>query len=181
MTFLVVAAGHSGTKFLASQLAMAEGWTVLHEPNSVISARIAARRFLRADNYGEVNSFLLTAARRIPSDRRAVLLRNPYDLAKSIACTGHLNAAMYVRECISMLDNLARDGWQTIRFPDITSDPAYVVRCARRLGIATLRESDVDVATRVNKHRHGLDEPPVVEFDPPTVREFDAFTRRYRL
>lgn len=179
MTFLVVSAGHSGTMFLASQLAKAPGWTVLHEPDCAVSARIAGLRFLRIGNYGEVNSFLLTAARWIETDRRAVLLRNPYDVARSVCSTGHSghDSVMYVRECLSTLDGLARDGWQVIRFCDIVSSPAQLTLAARRLGIVTLSEFDVDMVP-LNRH---AGETAMPHLDEITVREFDDFVRIYEL
>lgn len=177
MSFLVVAAGHSGTKWLAVQLGKAPGWTVEHEPDSLTSARLVAARFANRSRYGEVNSFLLTSARHIPADCKAVLLRNPYAIARSVARTGHAlaDAVIYVRESLSTLDGLVRDGFHVIRFADMVSDASYLIRCAFRLGVTSLREEQVTFE-KLNEHK-GTDVD--LSLSPTARLEFDDFIDLY--
>ncbi|HYE70431.1 MAG TPA: hypothetical protein VD932_02785 [Aquabacterium sp.] len=175
-TFIVTGCGHSGTRLLSLQLGQAPGWTVLHEPDDCVLARLVAKRFEGKKRYGEVNSFLLTAARYVPVGKRGVIVRNPYDLVRSTtASLGMHRAVAYVREAVSVTDNLIRDGFLPIKFAGITSDPAYVVAVARELGIESLDEATVRTGAKINAHYDGPLDKPDLPFDRTTRDEFDLF------
>ena len=188
-TFLVTGCGHSGTKLLSLQLGEAEDWVVEHEPDEAIAAWVASRRFERAErekiNYGEVNSFLLAAALDVPADRKAVLLRNPYNLVYSIAQPGKEEAVIdYVRGGIAWIESLLSRGFTAIAFKGITGkDPNYVVERARELGVR-LDVGTVRTSTVINPHainREAWESVSAPRFSAMTVTEFDRFIYRYNL
>lgn len=151
-----------------------------HEPNGLISARLTCCRFKPGQKYGEVNSYLLTSARYIGADYKAVLLRDPYQICRSIVRTGNRTVEgtiLYVREGISILDNLARDGFQVIRFRGITTDRNYLIRCARRLGIENLTRRMIDLSP-INHH---VGKERRIIYGTEDRREFDEFKDLYGL
>jgi len=155
MSFIVVSAGHSGTKFLARELNRSTGWNVMHEPDESIHPDIVNKRFCGKTKYGEVNSWLLSSAMEIDATRKAVLLRNPYDILLSIlrsSCVSDspLASLIYVRESMARMDSLIRHGFDLIRFDRVTTDQEYLVESAASLGV-NLELSRVDM-TPVNQH-----------------------------
>ena len=186
MSFLVVAIGHSGTQFLAEQLGRAPGWKVEHEPDRFILPATCNWRF-SVKNYGEVNSRLLNSARHIVVDHKAVLIRNPYEVARSIFVDSMFKECpkavlTYVHEALSQVDSLIRDDYHVIRFSEITTDVDAVVEAARKLGIETLRPSMCDLKKRnphlkkmssLGRFNKLLEEEVILE-------EFDWFIRAYK-
>ena len=178
MTFAVAACGHSGTMFLATQLGKAKGWTVKHEADETFSYRLANERFATQEKYGEVNSYLLSCLMQLKVDKKAILLRNPYDICQSISRNGYGQFAVnYVRECVSMLDGLASQNVPVFLFRKIVSDPEYLSACAEMLGV-DLPASEIDVKTIINR-QHGT--PQTLTFNAVTQLEFNEFMERYAL
>jgi hypothetical protein len=181
MSFLVVAAGHSGTKFLAKQLNRARGWTVRHEPDDLMIPELVNSRF-EDSNYGEVNSWLLCSIRHIKCDNKLLLLRNPFDILYSIHRDSHFSGCpaavvVYVREAMAILDGLIRDGYSYTKFRDITTSKERICVAAMQLGIDSLRESQLDL-NKVNEH---LGDKPELELPTTLIREFTMYNRRWGL
>lgn len=177
MTFAITGCGHSGTKWLATQLAKAEGWTVEHEPDTSIALRWVQPRFNRSEFYGEVNSYLLTCFPRLRVNRKYLLLRDPYEIIRSVARSWQSERAVdYVREAISLIDvTLHCDKTILVtRLVDLSSSRLYVQSFAESLGLKIpLSYLSTD---RVN-HHEGADYP--LHLSPIVVREFDDFKERY--
>ncbi len=86
-TFAITGCGRSGTMWLSRIMNRSQAYTVEHEPDGADSAKYAYGRFYRADkagaHYGEVNSRLRWCTLDLPIDKLGVIIRNPYDLARS--------------------------------------------------------------------------------------------------
>lgn len=180
MSFLVVGLGHSGTKYLATQLGKAYGWEVCHEPDTYIAADIVNKRFRYRYTYGEVNSWLLGSARRIKVDRRGVLLRDPWAILHSIMRRQDMSeeyASMYVREGIEIINGLVDDGWMVIRLMDIVYDRRILGRVAQSLGIDTLDLSLVD--SMVLNHHDGMERE--IRVTSEMDQEFSRYNDRHGL
>jgi len=189
-TFLVTACGHSGTAWLARELGKAPGWVVEHEPNEAIGYENVAQRFRLAEyavekgvadapHYGEVNSYLLASARRINAHRRAVLLRDPYLIAASIARSVCPTCAVtYVRESIAQLDALVKcDDFLPLNLRELAGDKRNVWDAGKLLGVKSIDLSAVDL-TPFNQHPGPEIELPLGSW---AEREFSAFKEEYVL
>lgn len=165
---------------MAAQLSKAPSWTVEHEPDFHMHPDWVNRRFLGRERYGEVNSWLLACADRVEVDRRAVLLRNPYEVALSIARRGYGRYTVpYVHECITILDGLIQSGrYHVLRFREVTTSKRKLLDAAAVLGINTLTEDMLDL-TPVN-HHEGLAEE-VLSFSEVARIEYDRFVKEYDL
>ena len=98
MRFVITGPSRTGTMFLAQVLARSRRYIVRHEhaddSRGWFEPQIAAykrerhleltrRRFDCRADYGEVNSFLRYIVTDLELDKRAVLIRNPFDIALS--------------------------------------------------------------------------------------------------
>lgn len=176
MTFAITACGHSGTKWLATQLAKVEGWTVEHEPDTSIALEWVQPRFERSF-YGEVNSYLLSCFNRLRVAQRRLLLRDPYEIARSVARSWQSDRAIdYVREGISILDGLALSGIKVVRLRDLSGSRVRLQEFAESLGLF-IPLSCLDL--QIINHHKGTEYP--LHLDPIVVREFDDFKERYEL
>ena len=88
--FAISAMGGSGTKFLADLLNKSKKYTVKHEPrrsNGYIGwqteTHLEPIQEAFVDNYGEVNSFLIFQMRDLKVAKKAIILRNPFELVKT--------------------------------------------------------------------------------------------------
>jgi len=182
MSFLVVAVGHSGTKFLANQLSRAPGWRVCHEPDTKVHPALVSNRFY--GRYGEVNSWLLYAARHIPADKKAVLLRNPYDILRSVVrdkeselCSLLEASISYVRESMAVAHGLILDGYPFFRFSEITTSKWAIISASKQLGINNLTIDLVDLEP-VNEH---CGPEPVLDLSDPIREELNLYCYEYGL
>ena len=177
MSFLVTGMGRSGTLFLARELGKADGWTVFHEPDRHMAYHHVYHRFRGGrDRYGEVNSYLLSSALDLKAhvNRVAVIIRNPYDVARSMFRKGRTDAPVHVQQCLIELDRLLRSGWPVIRFSRMTTDREYLVECASLLGVK-LDPAKVDL-TPANSGE-GDAEP---SFNDEMRKEYNGFIERWR-
>lgn len=180
--FLVVAAGHSGTKFLADQLNTNSSWKVLHEPNDSICHHYVNTRF-NEDKYGEVNSWLLSSADLINSKVKAAILRSPYKILSSILRQSEVencktSCLIYVRESIAKITSLVlTSNFIPINFDKLTTDKNYFTSVAYNLGVDDLDVSSVNLSP-INRH---IGEEQTVDLSKTTIDEFNTYCEYFRL
>jgi len=143
-TFAITGMGRSGTAFLAGVLNGADGWTVEHEPVSGFrSVREAQARFARAGgNYGEVNSYLRFGILALKVDARAVIVRDPVEIFRSMFARGRPRLA-HLGEALHALDAAIRAGVPAISFARMTSNAEYLRRVARSVGVELVGAVDM--------------------------------------
>ncbi len=155
--FLIMAMGRSGTKFLANLMNRSQVWTVEHEPNGSHDEREPVANIapsFNRDHYGEVNSRLRYAAKRLPVAKVGVIVRDPYAVWASI-----LN-----RKPPEQWDRLLRDyertaealselwhkGAWVISFARMVEDPWYTAKVLRTFGVEDVEVSLRDLGVKVN-------------------------------
>lgn len=178
-TFLITACGRSGTKFLARELDRSLTWTVMHEPDTrILDAR--ARFVGQAPCYGEVNSFLLSRLWVLDMAKKAVVLRDPYDIFRSYRQGGRSpDIQAYVLHAICQLDAYVHRGCPYFLFPYLTTDPAEVVRLAQAVGIHDLKPRTVSLEPYNANAKDLTREDAAKDLTGYVAREFDTFNRRY--
>ncbi len=176
-SFIVTGHGRSGTRFLAKTLDRAKDWNVAHEPNQDMHLESVSGRFeerLRSDQwegYGECNSFLLYTFRHIAVDRRAIIVRDPHEIAVSMANVGHAPNAVFADHLASSLaiidDALEADSsTKLIRFDQMTCHGDYLLTVAKWLGVR------LDAAELCFNKDNSAGRDRVVSFG-----DFDTYTR----
>lgn len=155
--FLVTGFGRSGTAFLSWAANHSPSWTVLHEPGGRDDTYLLQRQAsglapaapsaemlerFKQNRYGEVNSFLRWVHFSIPVSRRAIIVRDPKEIALSVGNRRERVAHMvqivtdlyhYYRELhvlAAALRNLP-----IISFARMTSEPEYLNAVFVHLGV----------------------------------------------
>lgn len=144
-SFIITGHGRSGTMFLARELSKSPTWEVRHEPTAEMDKRAIQRRFERHEglgqNYGEVNSFLLYCFRDVGVDRLAVIIRDPLEIATSMANKGHPVTATFcdhLAASCALIDAAIGPGVKVISFRSMTTTISGLQTAADAVGITDL-------------------------------------------
>lgn len=145
--FAVTAVGRSGTKFLATILNRSPTWTVRHEPgprgkakHTMAHLQRLNKRFDR-DSYGEVNSFLRWVFADLSVGKKAVIVRDPFDVVLSTYNRRHRDlrsCADELAEGFRLLDGYIESGNKVFYFEHMTTEVDYLRSIATYLGVAPL-------------------------------------------
>lgn len=145
-TFLITGFGRSGTMFLACALNQSPTWEVAHEPAGDQDSRDAVcARFARRTRYGEVNSRVRNWVQSVPAERKAIILRNPREIAVSVYNRCQEETAARLEGVWRLLDSHIRAGLPVFRLEEFTQHEAALRRIAMWAGIddAPLEAGDV--------------------------------------
>ena len=129
MNFAIAGMGRSGTKSLAHVLRESkECAKVYHErDNEVITETEIFNDRAKSDNYGEVSSYLRYVLPYIKADKKAVIIRNPYDIISSgIRRGGEESEILWkVGKGLVDVDYCIGAGAKIIVFEKMVSDEEY--------------------------------------------------------
>lgn len=147
-TFCVTGMGRSGTKFLSQVLNLSETWDVKHEPKGgqakqAKNVKMQKDRWAKKSFYGEVNSYMRWGLLELPVEKKAVILRDPYDLVWTIYNRkgGTLNTVMKAEltDVFKMLDHyITTFRVKYFYFEQFTRDPQVILKIAEHVGITDL-------------------------------------------
>ena len=125
----------------------AEDWTVCHAPapRHIVRTVSEVQPRFQQDCYGEVNSWLRHVAGALDVKARAVILRDPQELACSFDSRNRRmnhdrlkQKLEFWKEGFDALHQLVISGTPVIWFDQMTTDKAYLQRIGEYLGIGTL-------------------------------------------
>ena len=149
--FVITGFGRSGTTFLAHALNCSPTWSVQHEPAGANDTLEKASARLRQSRYGEVNSRLRNWLWQLPVSKRAVIVRNPYDIAVSLYNRHPIEVANRLAGVWELLDKYISAGTQVFHFERFTTDAAEIHRVAEWAGIDDLEIPESIVSSRINQ------------------------------
>jgi hypothetical protein len=145
-SFLITGMGRSGTKFLASALNTSLTWNVEHEPLGDGDSRdLAFLRFRNARRYGEVNSRLRDWFLDVPAGKRAVVIRNPYEVVVSVYNRHPDNTVERLSGVWELLESYICQGARIFRFEEFTRNSNEIEKIAEWCGIDDLKLTDDDL------------------------------------
>jgi len=173
MRFVITGVGRTGTMFLAQVLARSRAYIVRHEHaddargwfahagsyDAAGHLKLARQRFEAHDDYGEVNSCLRFIVADLPVDKRAVVIRNPLDVAMSslnkfplrwMAGDGFLSRCEALEADLRQVQRLIDAAYPLFRFEEFTRLPERMAQIVDWLGLTDVDPMPVPYGTKVN-------------------------------
>jgi len=173
MRFVITGVGRSGTMWMARELARSRTYIVRHEHaddargwfrlagcyDQAGHLRITAERFRAHDNYGEVNACLRFIVGDLPVDKRAVIIRNPMDIALSslnkfpirwMGMAGFTERCTALEADLRQVQKLVDAHYPCFRFEECTKFPERMVEIVDWLGLTDVDSLAFRYAEKLN-------------------------------
>lgn len=156
MSILITGHGRSGTLYLATMLNRSPSWTIEHEPqtniHNMLNCAQHAKRF-RKSHYGEVNGFLRYCLNAIPAEKKAIILRHPFELVASVYSLHkddhHVTLTRIANWC-KLAHGYAAQGLPLFYFERFTTDYRELERLAHTVGITDLEPKPEWTREKIN-------------------------------